>query len=327
MYFVANGRPESSRRRARSASPANSRNSGSPRPGALRRWPCIRRRPRLHRACRCGFGPGRVGVRRLPPRRRQARPIAWSPSRATGRNCSARPRVGRSPRRSARGVDLLRLEVAQPGRYVVRTAAGQRRNLRAGAARSAARIAGPWEVQFPGRRRRADAGSRWTSWFPGASTATPGVNYFSGTATYRKTFDVPAEAPGQRPPLVSRPGQGRGDGRARSSTARTWASSGSRPIAWTSPPPSEAGRRTALEVKVVNLWINRLIGDEQLPEDSDRNPDGTLKQWPNGWRKASPARPAASPSPPGGCRKQGRPAPLPPACSARSCCALRRRSR
>ena len=35
-----------------------------------------------------------------------------------------------------------------------------------------------------------------------------------------------------------------------------------------------------LEVQVTNLWVNRMIGDEQLPEDSERTPEGLLKSWP-----------------------------------------------
>ncbi len=98
----------------------------------------------------------------------------------------------------------------------------------------------------------------------------PGVKYFSGTATYTNNLQVPANAiaEGRRWFLDL----GRVEVMAEVSL-------NGQPLGILWKPPSRVDVTKALRpgdneltVKVVNLWINRLIGDEQLPEDSDRNP-------------------------------------------------------
>jgi len=50
----------------------------------------------------------------------------------------------------------------------------------------------------------------------------------------------------------------------------------------------KSGQNT-LDIRVVNLPINRMLGDELLSEDSDRNANGTLKQWPQWLQDGKPS--------------------------------------
>lgn len=125
-----------------------------------------------------------------------------------------------------------------------------------------------------------------TSW---SEHSDPGVKYFSGTATYTRTLNIPTEllAKDQRLEL---------DLGKVAVMAEVKLNGKSLGTLWKPPFTVDINRvakagPNSLEVSVVNLWPNRMIGDEQLPEDSERNPDGTLKKWPQ-WLldgKPSPA--------------------------------------
>jgi hypothetical protein len=123
-------------------------------------------------------------------------------------------------------------------------------------------IPGPWEVQFqPGRG--APERVALTALIDLSKHAEAGVKYFSGTATYRTAFTIPAA--------------GNGSGRRRyldlgrvEVVARVRLNGRDLGIVWRTPyrlDATKALRRgeNALEIEVANLWPNRLIGDQALP--------------------------------------------------------------
>ncbi len=174
-------------------------------------------------------------------------------------------------------IDFITGEIREPGTYVITTADGQRRQLAVPALPGPLAVSGPWQVRFQaGRGAPAEVKfNELTSW---SQSAEPGVNYFSGTARYAKTLAIPANllAPGNRLYL---------DLGKVAVMARVTLNGQDLGILWKPPyrvdisPAAKAGDNQ-LEVQVVNLWPNRLIGDEQLPDDSERNKNGTLKAWP-----------------------------------------------
>ena len=180
--------------------------------------------------------------------------------------------------------DLV-VEAWQAGRYELKTASG--RNLQAEAPDLPQQeVTGLWELRFPpnwGAPERVTL-DKLVSW---SEHADPGVKYFSGTATYAKTITVPREMLGKDRRIYL-------DLNKVQVMAAVKLNGEDLGILWKPPyrvdvtGAIKAGDN-ALEIGVTNLWINRMIGDEELPEDSDRNPNGTLKAWPQWVQEGKPS--------------------------------------
>ena len=174
-------------------------------------------------------------------------------------------------------IDLMRGEIALPGRYVFKTADGRSRELNCPRLAPPQEIAGPWQVSFDPKwgGPASVAFQKLEDW---SVRPEEGIRHYSGTAVYRTSFTLGPDAPksGTRWSLDL--------GRV---AVMAEAQLNGKPlgIAWKTPyrlDATEAIRpgENVLQVKVVNLWVNRQIGDEDLPEDCDRNANGTLKSWP-----------------------------------------------
>jgi hypothetical protein len=134
-------------------------------------------------------------------------------------------------------------------------------------------VAGGWDLSFPPKwgappSVHLDELISWTE------HSDPGVKYFSGTATYTRQIDVPREMIGKT--LFLNLGTVK-------NFAQVTINGKDLGILWKPPFTVDISNAVTagpnkLEIQVTNLWPNRIIGDAQLPEDT---------QWagmrPAGW--------------------------------------------
>lgn len=170
----------------------------------------------------------------------------------------------------------LELQAFHPGVYEFRAASGKTTPVQVPPVPEPVEIGGPWTVRFP-----PDWGApasitldKLISW---TEHGEAGVRYFSGTAEYEREFDVPAVllAPDKALYLDL------GDVKYLAEVTLNGHDLG----VWWKPPFAaeitdcvQPGPNT-LKVRVTNLWVNRLVGDEQLPDDCEW--EGVhLKRWP-----------------------------------------------
>ncbi|MCU0962087.1 MAG: hypothetical protein MUF48_18490, partial [Pirellulaceae bacterium] len=131
-------------------------------------------------------------------------------------------------------------------------------------------VAGPWNVSFDPRWFYPDGGTggrvRFDTLDDWSQRPEEGIRYYSGTATYRTTFECHLE---DGPSAVYL------DLGAVHNVARIRLNDHDLGVVWTAPWRVEitgAIRRgvNELEIEVANLWPNRLIGDATLPPDERR---------------------------------------------------------
>ena len=151
-------------------------------------------------------------------------------------------------------------------------------------------IEGPWNVSFDPqlggpKNVRFELLEDWST------RAEVGIKYFSGTAVYRKTFDMPEfQRATNKPPRFWL------DLGRVFNMARVRLNGRDLGVVWCAPwrvEITDAIHKSGnlLEVEVVNLWPNRLIGDEFQPPDAEYGKGGNLLRWPD-WLLKNEPRPS-----------------------------------
>jgi hypothetical protein len=151
-------------------------------------------------------------------------------------------------------------------------------------------LGGEWTVAFDPKRGGPERPVVFPALDDWTKRAEPGIRYYSGTAVYRKTFDVAPSKTGTHCALdlgvVREIARVRLNGR---DLGVVWCP----PWRLELPPGLLKPTANQLEVELTNVWANRLIGDEQEPADCEWNRGhrgfgGPLREFPDWFLKNAP---------------------------------------
>jgi hypothetical protein len=183
------------------------------------------------------------------------------------------PNAGTPPISEVMGNQLL---AWRNGTYSQAWSTGKKEQVKISDLPAAAELIGPWQIKFtstydPARSATYDKLKSWTD------DENFDTKYFSGTGTYTKSVTVNPSLLGKGKRLFLDLGEVHDLCRVRLN---------GKPVAtlWKSPFRVDITNfakpgANALEVDVTNLWTNRLIGDEQFPDDMGWE-GSQLRDWP-----------------------------------------------
>lgn len=147
-------------------------------------------------------------------------------------------------------------------------------------------VGGPWKVTFDpkwGGPTEPIVLETLTDW---SQHTDPRIHYYSGTAVYRTGLDWTAGMAGPQSRVILDLG-------AVEVMAQVRLNGVDCGIAWKPPYRVDLSKalqagKNELEISAVNLWINRLVGDEQLPLDGEWKDSETLLRWPDWFQNKTP---------------------------------------
>ncbi|HEX9047845.1 MAG TPA: glycosyl hydrolase, partial [Verrucomicrobiae bacterium] len=174
---------------------------------------------------------------------------------------------------SMAGADIHKLWRSQDGglylqsgvcaSYEIKMASGKTVSVQAPALPAALTLDGPWRLTFL-PKLGAPATVDFDHLMSWTESTDAGVKYFSGTATYEKDVEIPAEYLESRRQLLLDLG-------AVKNIAEVSLNGKPLGVLWKAPfsvditDAAQAGKNK-LEIRITNLWPNRMIGDQKLPE-------------------------------------------------------------